>query len=1467
MSKLQNFSSPHCHLQSLDTATTLDEFVRREVELETGTLTCTDHGYLGACRDAYRLAKENKLTPILGIEGYHRDDNCDILGNAGFKKDSKGTYQDIYKYGHITIHALDQKSFEFIIKKTSDRDLTAEQHGSERKPIFTWDDLEEIGAQNVTYTTGCLIGVVGRHFKDGRVEIADKYYDRLRSFIKQENFYVELFTHKCDKNWVSGAFLTLEGGETKKYYLGKKVKTEEFEEISVADLAKAVGKGKKVGKLLAIKNNRSWDVIEPKEIVDCQIIQDFITNECTPWNPDGDIQKALNQYMLQKAAKYGDKVLISDDAHYAFPEEKIIQEAKLGGMGDSFRFYGNYHRHTSDEAFVHFKETLGLDEKQFQKILNNNIEWAEKFKNFELKNEISLPTSFYPKNTLEHLIKLINEKGRMDWGNEVMKARLQSEIELIHKNGTIDLIPYFFLAEEGVRIHEEAEVLTGVGRGSAAGMLISYLLGITHIDPLKYDLSQDRFLTSDRIKTGKLPDIDQDLPNRDLLLPWLKSRFGNNSAQVSTNGLLRLKSSILNVARATWGSVPVEIELLTKSIPSTPQGVEDLDFIYGYVSEDEKEVKGLLETHDELKAYTKKYPEQWAIVLKMAGTQRSKGRHASAWVIADKPIDSFIPVMTIGGFRATAYTHKACEESGALKMDYLSLNTLIDIQGALRLIQQRSANKPIEKSYILNGKKVPSFRIVPFEGKMYDIWDLPERTEVFNEIADGKTETVFQLSTSSAKKWLKEFNYWTNDDRKEKSINSIASISAFTALDRPGPLDAIITDGVSSRNMLEEYASRARGEQPLDEIPFMTHALPETFGTMVYQEQLQSIYQQLTDCTGIEANKFREDVSKKKVTKINERFPSFIKAATDKIGAESAKKIWDQIFTFGQYGFNKSMDGTTILNYKGGQKQLKDFKGGEIVNGVNEHGNVIETEVVKLHNHGVLAAFEITFDDNSKVTSSINHKFLTEEGQKPLYEIINRGIEVYSRPEVNDPALTLLSQEEVSNLSQDKALDTASGTVLRKFQRQVKNRMAGIAYSDAPVSKTRSMVLRKIVRIRYMGPKQMYDLEVSHPKHNFLLPNGVVTSNSHSTSYAVTAYACAFLKYYFPLEWWCGVLQNAEKEEIAVKFWKHCKSFINLPEISLSEDNFTVKNNRIQAPIGMLVGVGPKAQQELSKYRPYTSITDFTDKISKHKRAGAKVLGEKVKAGTSALNRGVVSKLIVSGVMDTLFPSNLDTIGKLETFETALGVSLGKRTQKIKEEYRGITPIKIYQYKKEILPVYTDSLQKYLYDLHIDGVEKKIKTIGGVEQVVYTYLPTNPETIDYITKSFDKKEFVGKLVFVDGEILSYMDKDAIVDPNEPLHVAVAAYVIDARPFSFISKKTKKTKKAVEFTLDINGEVFKVVKWTTKQGEVIVPENPVIGSIVIAILGRWNERGFSIESIQKVVEPANSEPEKEELSEK
>jgi DNA-directed DNA polymerase III PolC len=947
---MKNFPSPHVHIASLDSASTPSAFAEREVALESTAITCTDHGTLSAIPEVYDLAKQHNLICIPGLEAYVRDDNCPILEKAGVQKKYKldkddkpipgtGTFVDYAKYYHITMHAKDAEAYEAIVRALSVADFRAEQHGSERKPLFDWAVLEQLGQFNITMTSGCLIGMVQRHLLAGPDQMttslsnAFAYYERLRSIPKPGNFYVELFPHRCDQKWVEGVFVTLEGGGKRKFWPGKKLKTTEGEFTAEA-LVALVARGKPAGKLIAVKNQQKWEDCEPKDIVECKYIAEFMQNECRDWAKDGDVQRGANKLMLQLAQNYGDKVLISDDAHFAVPEDKIVQDCRLG----NWKFANSYHRQTADEALNYFRDVLGVDEKTVEGWVENNREWAQEFKDFSFKERKSLPTKFYPDNTLAHLKTLIDKHGRMDWNNQEWFDRLQSEIQLLHHNGTLDLLPYFFLAEEACYVYEQQKMLTGPGRGSAAGLLVTYLLGITHVDPIKYKLSQDRFLTVDRIKSGKLPDIDMDFPDRDLLTApedgWLYKRFGDHVAAISTDTKLRLKSSIKDVCRYKRGRVLPELEALCKKLPNPPQGVEDYDFIFGYTGEDGKEVRGLIDESAELQKYAQDFSEDWGIVKKMLGITRQKSRHACAYVIANEPIHHFIPLTTISGVRTTQYDAKGVEARGGLKMDFLGLNSLKDIQTCITLVQE-SYGKAIEKDHVIDGKRVPGFRMVPFNGRLYDVWDLPvddqlkgeafdrvvdwmhevidkdaesvDLQAVFRDIAEGKTETVFQLNTPSARQWLKQFNFWKSEPLKMKAIDSIEAVSAFTALDRPGPLDAEVKDASGkAHNMLVEYANRAKGLPPVGNIPALDAALPETYGVMVYQEQLEAMYRELTGCSAAEAEEFRRNVAKKKMDKVKKVYPAFMERASAKIGAEQAQAVFDQMVTFGQYGFNRS---------------------------------------------------------------------------------------------------------------------------------------------------------------------------------------------------------------------------------------------------------------------------------------------------------------------------------------------------------------------------------------------------------------------------------------------------------------------------------------------------------------------------------------------------------------------------------
>lgn len=403
---------------------------------------------------------------------------------------------------------------------------------------------------------------------------------------------------------------------------------------------------------------------------------------------------------------------------------------------------------------------------------------------------------------------------------------------------------------------------------------------------------------------------------------------------------------------------------------------------------------------------------------------------------------------------------------------------------------------------------------------------------------------------------------------------------------------------------------------------------------------------------------------------------------------------------------------------------------------------------------------------------------------------------------------------------------------------------------------------------------------------NFILENGAVAHNckAHSTTYSQIAYACAFLKYHYPIEWWTAVLSNADKKKIKEKLWAHCKDLVDLPDVRYSGERFTIKDNRIIAPLSMLQGVGENAHLELIENFPYQDIRDFCNKIyeTKKKKGSYVVKKKKVtvksnflcdddeghveeieekvfKAGRSALTRGVVNKLIVSGVADSLFPEGMDLVSKLEMFEKALAESHGKkRPDKIDPKYRDINSLDIYQLRKQILEVYSSYIPPLLHDLKVDGVGKRTVKISDTETMdTFSYFPEDPKTIGHILESMGRKQMPsGGMTFINGKLLKYMNEDAHIEEGHTIRVVAGAYVNDIRKFDYTDKKSLKRVEACEIILDIDGEILKTVKWPDrKTHKLVLPEGELKDSIVIAILSRWNPKyPFGLDALIKVKEP-------------
>jgi intein/homing endonuclease len=338
-----------------------------------------------------------------------------------------------------------------------------------------------------------------------------------------------------------------------------------------------------------------------------------------------------------------------------------------------------------------------------------------------------------------------------------------------------------------------------------------------------------------------------------------------------------------------------------------------------------------------------------------------------------------------------------------------------------------------------------------------------------------------------------------------------------------------------------------------------------------YQEQIMKILNVVGGVPEMHCEIIRKAISKKKVEIFSKYKELFLVNGQKLLGLslEEVSAFWDQIESFAEYGFNKSVLMYTKIPYLGGIKEIQDFVPGDIVFCINEEGKTVETEVVALHDHGYLQGYEVTFDDDYQITCSINHKFLTENGQVSLRDICKTHSYVLC-----DHNIGMLEKPLRSELYDQK------------------------------------MVHRKIVRVRAVGKCHMFDLEVANPTHNFILPNGIVTSNSHAVAYSYLSLRCLWLKAHYPLEFFSAVLSTiktqAKNSSAKIKEYKTDAESMGIKvccvDINKSDVKFSIVDDTIYMGFSNIKGIGEKVAEEIVQHQPYGSLEDFLKKFGTDSR-------------------------------------------------------------------------------------------------------------------------------------------------------------------------------------------------------------------------------------------------------------------------
>lgn len=858
---MQNFVSPCNHPESYLSGSTVQSMIDKTAELGIPYFACTDHGALTAVLKAFNYCKKSKNPDVKNIQV--------IPGIELYFKDK----QDPFKYSKIIIHAKDQEAYQAIVRLSSDSRKSTVGVGTEYHSVYGWEDLEKLSKYNVTACTSNVECMVTKYLLIDRPDLAEKTLQRLLDIFGKD-LYLSIVPVAQDKYWNSLVKATVGGLEVTLPAMNR-VESDRHYDIRAIELVTNYYRHKKI-KAFYMNGIRFKVKPEYQDIDKVEVVNQFQSMQ--------DVQTQANKFMLEMADKniMFDRLLFNNYSYYANEGDKVVQDMKLG---DEKRVYQKQHIMSTEEIVEYAKSALEMEDHQIETVVKNSYRWAKEFDNCKLKYDYKLPI---PEGNPEQLLmQRIKDMGRMNWEDERYKVQLKEEFNLLTKNGVINLIPYFLPIIDIYEFYASNGFLTGPARGSAGGFLISYLIGITHVDPIKYGLDSSRFLTLDRVQSGNLPDIDCDLESRVPLVGkdgnsgYLFKKYGKKAAQVSTRTLLRIKSAILDANRfMNKGSVEDSVAALSKSLPNTPQGVSDQKFVFGY-EEDGNHVEGLLDTNKALKKYSESRPEEWNIVKRALSLSRQHSRHACAFIISDSDVEDTVPIMEVGGVkRVTQPEHKDCESAGLIKYDFLVVSALKDINLCLKYINKRHGDKDMPTGYFKhNGEKTY-------------VWDLPEDQYVFNMLTQGKTETVFQLNTAGATPTVMKVG-----------PTSIIDCATITSLERPGPKD--FRDAKTGRNMVEEYIERKFGRSKAD-IPILDEMLPETYGVLVFQEQVTKLAKELAGMNVEDSENVRIAVGKKKEDLINSLKPVFIKGAAEKVGEETATEIWGMMETFARYGFNKS---------------------------------------------------------------------------------------------------------------------------------------------------------------------------------------------------------------------------------------------------------------------------------------------------------------------------------------------------------------------------------------------------------------------------------------------------------------------------------------------------------------------------------------------------------------------------------
>ncbi|MGF1601324.1 MAG: DNA polymerase III subunit alpha [Thermosynechococcaceae cyanobacterium] len=676
--------------------------------------------------------------------------------------------------------------------------------------------------------------------------------------------------------------------------------------------------------------------------------------------------RMVNVEIVRIARELDIKIVATNDSHYischdveAHDALLCIQTGKSVTEDKRLRYSGTEYMKSADEMRLLFRDHLTED--VVEDAIATTLEVADKIEEYDVFRSPQSPAfevpdgytadTYMEKVTWEGLLDRLEIKTKEDVP-EVYRERLVYELEMLKEMG---FATYFLIVWDYIKYARDNNIPVGPGRGSAAGSLVAYCQGITNIDPVHHGLLFERFLNPER---KSMPDIDTDfcIQKRDQMIEYVTEKYGaDRVAQIITFNRMTSKAVLKDVARVL--DVPYgDADKMAKMIPVSRGKPAKLKVMIS----DETPAPEFKERYDKDPTVRK-----WLdMAIRIEGTNKTFGVHAAGVVIAAEPLDQIVPLQKNNdGAVITQYYMEDLESLGLLKMDFLGLKNLTMIQKTTELLLQNRA-------LTLDVDKLPM-----------------DDPAAFGLLAKGELEGIFQLESSGMRQVVK--------DLKPSNLEDISSI---LALYRPGPLDA---------GLIPKFINRKHGREQIDyPHELVKPILTETYGIMVYQEQIMKIAQDMAGYSLGQADLLRRAMGKKKVKEMEKHREIFIEGAAEKgVDKKVSEALFEQMVLFAEYCLSGD---TPVLTEEYGWLSLEEVVQRQIdchVFSQDANGHIYTQPVAQWHHRGHQELFEYQLEDGAVIRATSNHRFMVEEGEMVAIEKIfaeGRSLKQNAIPSITD---------------------------------------------------------------------------------------------------------------------------------------------------------------------------------------------------------------------------------------------------------------------------------------------------------------------------------------------------------------------------------------------------------------------------------------------------------------------------------